>query len=238
MNRILYVVLKRIYIAPIWFGRICRYSRSNKHSEEEKYKIIREIVQKVNKACNVQIICTGKENLPEESGYILFPNHEGLFDVLLTIDTHEKPLSFVIKKELENNIFIKQIIKLLNAKTLDRKDVRQSMQIINEMSKEVSEGRNYIIFPEGTRSKIPNMPDQFKPGTFKSAMKAKAPIVPVALIDSYKPFDVNDTKKVTVQIHYLKPLYYEEYKNMKSIEIADKVRNRIINAIERAEHDR
>lgn len=233
MNRIVYVVLKKIYVIPYWFVKICRYSQSNIYSEKEKYQLVRNIVQKVNKACNVEIICKGTENLPKESGYILFPNHEGLFDVLLIVDTHERPLSFVIKKELENTILLKQIIRLLNAKTLDRSDVRQSMQIINEMAKEVGEGRNYIIFPEGTRSKEPNKPSTFKAGTFKSAMKAKSPIVPVALIDSYKPFDINDAKKVTVQIHYLKPLYYDEYKDMKSTEIADRVRTEIINEIEK-----
>ena len=51
-------------------------------------------------------------------------------------------------------------------------------------------------------------------------MRAKAPIVPVALIDSYVPFDRNTIRKTTVQVHYLKPMYYEEYKDMKSTEIA------------------
>lgn len=232
MNRIVYVILKKIYVVPVWFARICKYSKSNKHTDEEKYQVLRDIVQKVNKGCNVEIVCTGKENLPKESGYILFPNHEGLFDVLLTVDTHERPISFVIKKELENTILLKQVIRLLNAKALDRSDVRQSMQVIIEMAQDVKKGKNYIIFPEGTRSKVPNKPDVFKGGTFKSAIKAKAPIVPVALIDSYKPFDINSTKKVTVQIHYLKPLYYEEYKEMKSTEIANRVREDIIKAIE------
>ena len=58
-------------------------------------------------------------------------------------------------------------------------------------------------------------------------MRAKAPIVPVALIDSYVPFDRNTIRKTTVQVHFLKPICYEEYKNMKSTEIAEEVRSRI-----------
>ena len=55
--------------------------------------------------------------------------------------------------------------------------------------KEVKNGRNYLIFAEGTRSKHGNHPQEFKGGSFKAAMKAKCPIVPVALIDTYKAFD-------------------------------------------------
>ena len=63
-------------------------------------------------------------------------------------------------------------------------------------------------------------------------MKAKCPIVPVALIDSYKSFDTNSIEKLTVQVHYLKPLMYEEYKDMKSTEIAALVKKRIEDTIE------
>ncbi len=56
---------------------------------------------------------------------------------------------------------------------------------------------------------------------------AKAPIVPVALIDSYKVFDGIHMKPVTVQVHFLKPILYEEYKDLKTLEIARLVKRRI-----------
>ena len=68
---------------------------------------------------------------------------------------------------------------------------------------------------------------EFKGGTFKIATKAKAPIVPVALIDCYKVFDNNTIKKTTAQIHYLKPIYYEEYKDLHTNDIAKLVHDRI-----------
>lgn len=51
---------------------------------------------------------------------------------------------------------------------------------------------------------------EFKGGSFKAATKARCPIVPVALIDSFKPFDTNTISQVTVQVHFMEPLYYEE----------------------------
>ena len=61
----------------------------------------------------------------------------------------------------------------------------------------------------------------------KSATKAKCPIVPIALIDSYKSFDTKSIEKIKVQVHILKPMLYEEYKDMKTVEIAAEVKRRI-----------
>lgn len=227
MERIIFMIIKRIFIAPFWYLKICMYGKSDKYSESDKYNLIHNIVKKVNKAGNIKIVSDGKENLPKDNGYIIFPNHQGLFDALILLETNEQPVTFVIKKEIENNWFIKRIIRLLKAQVMDRDDIRQSLGVINTMTKEVKEGRNYVIFPEGTRSKMQNKLLDFKPGSFKSAVNAKCPIVPVAIIDSYKVFDTKSIKKATVKMSYLKPLYYEEYKEMNTKEIAKIVKIRI-----------
>ena len=127
---------------------------------------------------------------------------------------------------------LKQVIAALKSLSIDRDDIRQSMQVINQITEEVKKGRNFLIFPEGTRSKQGNKLLPFKGGTFKSAVKAKCPIVPCALIDSFKPFDQNSIAPVTVKLIYLPPIYYEEYAQMKTTEIAEIVKKRIEEAIE------
>ncbi len=227
MERIIFMILKRIFIAPIWYYRICKYGNSEKYDEVKRYEVIHNIVKKVNRAGNIKIISEGKNNLPDEKGYVLFPNHQGLFDALVLLETNEQPITFVIKKEIENQWFIKKIIRILKAQVIDRDDIRQSMGVINTMTKEVKEGKNYVIFAEGTRSKNGNQLLNFKGGSFKSAVNAKCPIVPVAIIDSYKVFDTKSIKKAVVKMAYLNPIYYEEYKEMKTTEIAHIVKNRI-----------
>ena len=56
--------------------------------------------------------------------------------------------------------------------------------------------------------------------------------MPVALVDSFKPFDTNTIRPVTVQVHFLEPMYYEEYKDMKTTEIAAIVQERIQKVID------
>ena len=233
INRIVYLVTRRFYRVPWLFQQIIKAGNSKKYTVQERYDIVRNVCKKVNVFGHVNITSTGTENLPKENGFLITPNHQGLFDVLLTCDTCEKPFSVVMKKELENLPLLKQVMKALDGKAIDRDDARQGMQIIKEMAEEMSQGRNFLIFPEGTRSKKGNVPGEFKGGTFKSAMKAKASIVPVALIDSFKPFDIKDTGTVSVQIHYLEPIYYEEYKDMKTLEIASLVKSRIVDKIEK-----
>lgn len=158
---------------------------------------------------------------------MFFPNHQGLYDVLSLVDVCPKPFSVVAKKEVENVPFLKQVFKCMKAYMMDRNDIRQSLQVIVNVTNEVKNGRNYLIFPEGTRSKMGNEMLEFKGGSFKAATKAKCPIVPVALIDSFKPFDTNSIAPVTVQVHFLKPLYYDDYKDMKTNDIAELVRSQI-----------
>lgn len=227
MKRIILMVIRLLYIAPYWFIKLLYMAGSDQYSWKEKYDFLRLITVHANRAGRVVIDTHGIENLPEKDGYIMYPNHQGMFDALAIIEGNPHPFSIVMKKEVKDVFFLKQVFQMVGAIPIDREDIRQSMQVILQVAKEVSEGRNFIIFPEGTRSKMGNKVQTFKGGSFKSAMRAKAPIVPVALIDSYVPFDRNTIRKTTVQVHYLKPMYYEEYKDMKSTEIAAEVQHRI-----------
>lgn len=221
------MVARLFYIAPIWFYYVCKYGNSDRYTEEQRYHLLHGMMRRINRAGRVTIDAYGMDKLPKEEGYIMFPNHQGLFDTLALFESHEKPFSAVVKKEMEHVFLVKQIIKLIQAQLMDRDDVRQSLQVIKQVAEEVKAGRRYVIFAEGTRSRNGNELLEFKAGTFKSAMMAKCPIVPVALIDAFKAFDTNSIKKITVKIHYMEPILYEEYKDMKSTEIAAEVKRRI-----------
>ena len=232
MKRIILMVLYNIVFVPWWWYQLCSYA---KHTDEipmvKKYALLKKITLHANKGGRVKIDVYGKENIPSENGFIFFPNHQGLFDVLVFLDSCPRPFSFVAKKEAGNIILLKQVMKALGAYAMDREDIRQSMKVIQKVADNVKQGKNFLIFPEGTRSRMGNKMLEFKGGSFKSAVKAQCPIVPCALIDAYKPFDQKSIKPVTVKIIYLPPIYYNEYKGMKTVEIAAEVKKRIEEAI-------
>lgn len=236
MKRIMLMVAYNILLVPYMWFKLCYYaSHVDKYTEEERYKVLHFIDSRAIKGGRVTIDVHGQENIPEENGFMFFPNHQGLFDVLSIMAACPRPFSVVMKKEIQNIPFLKQVFACMKAYAIDRDDVKQAMKVIIQVTKEVKEGRNYLIFAEGTRTKDPNHVHEFKGGSFKSAMKAKCPVVPVALIDAYKPFDVKSIEKVTVQVHFLEPISYEEYKNMKSVELAAEVKRRIEKVIEKNE---
>lgn len=233
MKRILMMVLRNIILVPFMWCKLCYHAHHvDKYTEEEHYKMLKFIVRRANKGGNVTIAAEGLDNIPKESGFMFFPNHQGMYDVLAIMDVCPVPISVVAKKEVANIQFLKQVFACTKAYMIDREDVRQAMQVIMNVAKEVKAGRNYIIFPEGTRSRNGNKIGTFKGGSFKAATKARCPIVPVALIDSFKPFDTKSISKVTVQVCFLPPLYYDEYKDMKTTEIAAIVQERIRKTIE------
>ena len=236
MKRILMMVLRNIILVPFMWCKLCYHAHHvDKYTEEEHYKMLKFIVRRANKGGNVTIAAEGLDNIPKENGFMFFPNHQGMYDVLAIMDVCPVPISVVAKKEVANIQFLKQVFACMKAYLIDRDDVRQSMQIIIDVSKEVASGRNYLIFAEGTRSKLGNKLLDFKGGSFKAATKAKCPIVPVALVNSFKPFDTNSIKPVNVEVHFLKPMLYEEYKDMKTTEIAIEVKKRIAKVVEREE---
>ena len=233
MLRILLMVLRNFWRVPgAWF-KLCRYAKhTERYPEQEKYDHIRYIMNLAVNSGNIDLTVTGQDKLPEQNGFILYGNHQGMFDVVALVATFPRILGAVFKKELANIPFLKQVIACTKSFAMDREDVRQSLTVIQKVTEEVKQGRNYLIFPEGTRSKKGNVMGEFHGGSFRCAVKAKCPIVPVAFIDSFKVLDQKGCKKVGVQIHFLEPIPFEEYGHLKTVEVAQLVKDRIQQAID------
>uniref|UniRef100_UPI004055EEA3 lysophospholipid acyltransferase family protein n=1 Tax=Acetatifactor sp. TaxID=1872090 RepID=UPI004055EEA3 len=228
MNRILLMVLRNWWKVPGAYIKLCHYAKhTDEYPEKEKYAHINYIFKTAVESGNIDFQVYGLENFPKENGFLIYGNHQGMFDILAVAATCEQPLAAVLKKELKDIPFLKQVIACTKSFPMDREDIKQSMEVIVSVIKEVKKGRNYLIFPEGTRSRNGNEMLEFHSGSFKCASKSQCPILPVALIDCYKVLDEKGCKPVTVQVHYLKPIYYEEYKDMNTNEIAEMVHNRI-----------
>ena len=234
MNRIVTMVLKNLFIVPgAWFKLCHNAKHTDTVPEIDRWRHIQFILNRAIKGGNVDLKVTGLENIPTEGGCMLYGNHQGLFDVVAISGTCTIPLGAVFKKELSEIPLVKQICQCTRSFAMDREDVRQSLTVIQNVTKEVQNGRKYLIFPEGTRSRNGNVMGEFHGGSFRCALKAKCPIVPIALVDSFKVLDQKGSKPLTVQLHYLKPIPYEEFQHMKTNEIAELVKSRIQEVLDR-----
>ncbi len=234
MNRMALMILQNIWRVPGAYAKLCHYAKhTEEYPEAEKYAHIQYILKLAATSGNVNLQVHGKENIPKENGFMLYANHQGLFDVVAIGATCDNPLGAVMKKELKDTPLLKQILQCTKSFAMDREDVRQSLTVIQAVTQEVKNGRNYLIFPEGTRSKNGNVMGPFHGGSFRCALKAKCPIVPVAFVDSFRVLDQKGSKLLTVHISYLEPIYHEEYADMNTTELAALVKSRIQAEIDR-----
>ena len=206
--------------------------RTGEYTEQEKYDYIRYICGMMQKTGHVKTECYGEENLPKEGGYILYPNHQGKYDAYSIVNVHKNPLTILMDREKSYAILINEIIEVLKGKRMDVKDTRQALKVIMQVTKETAAGRRYIIFPEGTYSaEKHNRLWDFRTGCFKAATKAGVPVVPVALVDSYKVYNSWQITPVKTQVHFLKPIFQEEYRELNTTQIGAIVKERIQNKL-------
>ncbi|MBQ9643175.1 MAG: hypothetical protein IJV26_03940 [Lachnospiraceae bacterium] len=64
-----------------------------KYSDEVRYRFARYAIRIMMRTGLIRPIVSGKENLPQEGGYVMYPNHEGKFDALGIMITHDQPCS-------------------------------------------------------------------------------------------------------------------------------------------------
>lgn len=229
MLKLFYVIFMNLHRAPYMIPKMRkRADHPEKWTEEQRYALVHHVIYLMNKTGKITTKAFGLENLPKEGGYMMYPNHQGKYDVLGIMYTHPRPCSFVMDKRKSHTILVREFVDLVQGKRLEKDNPRQGITVINQVAKEVAEGKRYILFPEGgykfnNRNKVCD----FKAGSFKIALKSRAPIVPIALIDSYKVFNSLHLGPITTYVHYLKPILYEEYSKMNTQEIASLVKERI-----------
>ncbi len=220
--QVLYLILKSRWI--------CRHS--SKYTEKQRYTFARWAIDVMKSRSFIETEIYGTENLPSaDEGYIMYSNHQGKYDALGIMYAHDAPCSVVMDSIRSKLPIANEFVALVDGKRLDRNNMRSQLATMNMITEEVCSGRKYIIFPEGGYTDNHNTVTEFKPGAFRCAMKSKKPVVPVAIIDSYKPYEINSLRKVTTKVVFLPPVCYDGYKDMTSAELAAVVQKKIEAAV-------
>ncbi len=223
---------------PIIFYFKMRKGIKKKKSRDERYEIARKVVLSVNKKSRIKPSVYGEENLPDENGYVLYPNHQGKYDGLAIVTASKKQITFVIDDKRSHISIEGTFMDLVEAKRIDKTKPKTTLRQINEVGEEVKSGVNYCIFPEGGHNNNKNNLQEFYTGCFRFLHSVKCPIIPVCLYDTYKVYGIRSFKKVYCEIHILEPIKYEEYKDLNVKEIAALVKNRIQNKLDQLKEEK
>ncbi|MFK8038191.1 MAG: lysophospholipid acyltransferase family protein [Crocinitomicaceae bacterium] len=122
----------------------------------------------------------GQEFIDSDKNYIIMSNHTSYLDVPILLCAYPKNIYFVAKRELLRIPFFGWMMWLLGMIFIDRTNPKRSIRSMKIAAIKLKSGKNVLVFPEGTfddKGKL--LP--FKKGTFHIAVKAKMPIIPVAI---------------------------------------------------------
>jgi 1-acyl-sn-glycerol-3-phosphate acyltransferase len=128
----------------------------------------------------VKVRVEGLENIPAGQGLVFASNHLSLMDTPLVVASIPAQFRFLAKQSLFKVPFIGGHLKRAGHVSVPREDPRASVKVMAVAADLIQRsGVSILVFPEGGRSM--GQLQEFKEGGAYIAIKAQAPIVPMAI---------------------------------------------------------
>ena len=122
----------------------------------------------------------GRENIPQGRAVVFCSNHESNVDPPVLFRALHPRLHILYKAELRKLPVLGRVLEAGGFVAVQRENRDAAFASIEQAAASIRDGNSFLIFPEGTRSKT-NQLLPFKKGGFVMALKAEAPILPVAI---------------------------------------------------------
>ena len=122
----------------------------------------------------------GAEHIPLESAAVYCANHQSNVDPPILFTALHPRMHILYKAEIDQIPILARAFRMGGFIPVDRRNKEAGMRSVEAGAASIRAGHSFLIFPEGTRSKTDDLLP-FKRGGFIMAIKAQAPIVPVAV---------------------------------------------------------
>jgi len=128
-----------------------------------------------------RIRVAGRDNIPESGGALFVSNHMSLVDALLLLASTDRPIRFLIFKDIYDQPHIKPFAKMIRAIPISSQlRPRDMIHSLREASDAIRNGEIVCIFAEGQITRIGQLLP-FRRGLERIMKGVNAPIVPVNL---------------------------------------------------------
>jgi acyl-[acyl-carrier-protein]-phospholipid O-acyltransferase / long-chain-fatty-acid--[acyl-carrier-protein] ligase len=123
----------------------------------------------------------GRENVPARGGALLTPNHVSMADAVFLIAALDRPIRFLMFKDIYEHPFIKPFAKVLGVIPISsNQGPREMIHSLREAAEALQNGELVCIFPEGQLTRIGQLLP-FRRGMERIMKGVEAPIIPVNL---------------------------------------------------------
>ncbi len=130
--------------------------------------------------CGIRVRVAGREHLPLDRAAVYCANHQSNVDPPVLFHVLHPRMHIVYKAEIDAIPLLARAFRMGGFVPIDRRNKEAAMRSIERGAASIRAGSSFLIFPEGTRSRTAELLP-FKKGGFIMALKAGAPIVPVAI---------------------------------------------------------
>ena len=173
----------------------------------------------------------GLENVPKNIPFIIAANHASYYDAMLLhtilIPELDKKIHALANSGYWNNWFTRMTLNWGECIPVYVKKERdadlKNKQATEKALKYLRNGELVQIFPEGTRSFDGKLKKAY-PGVAKLALKAKVPVLPVGITDSYKVFPKGRLfpRLIRCEVKIGKLMHFNEKPNEKAFQSVTK----------------
>jgi len=130
--------------------------------------------------CGIKYTVISAQPLPLDRAAVYCANHQSNVDPPILFDALHPRMHILFKAELNAIPVLARAFRIGGFIPVDRRHKEAALRSIEAGAASIRAGNSFLIFPEGTRSRTDELLP-FKKGGFVMAIKAQAPIVPVAI---------------------------------------------------------
>lgn len=215
-----------IFFIPLfWVQLFVKADFEVKHYNKRFHKLYIIYTTMLLSLFGIKLIVNGKEKIPTNTTFVVAHNHLSNLDpIILNVYFKKYPMVFMAKKSLSKIPFFGKMIKRTGFIFLERDGSTKDAYAIARGIKMLRNDECSIgIAPEGTRNFTNEILLPFKEGTFVLAQKARKPIVVTAFANTNIVNDNLLFKSHKIYLEIIDVLEYDDYKDLTSDELSQKV---------------